>query len=427
MYQNPGLFQNLKKFLYFPIAHYFRFFASIKLRRWNPEIIVITGSNGKTSLMNLLVSQLKDRAAYSHHANSSYGIPFNILGLERKNLLLYEWIFLFIRAPLQVFSKTSNKKLYVVEADCDRPGEGVFLSSLLKPDVTIWFSSSRSHSMNFDGLVSEGKFSSVEDAIAYEYGYFLEATGKLAIINSDSELIKKQSLRTPAKIKEVSKKDLEKYEISEKGTVFKIKGKTYKFNFLLPEAFFSSIYAALYLTEYLDQPFDDSFASFDIPPGRSSLINGVRNVRIVDSCYNSNLSSATEIINMFNMIDSQKKWAVIGDMLEQGNEEREEHEKLADLIVKSRYDRVILLGPRILRYGLPILKKYYGENAVGYTSPKDVLSYLNDNLKGKELVLFKGARFLEGVIENLLADKTDASKLSRREKIWEVRRKKWGL
>ena len=88
--------------------------------------------------------------------------------------------------------------------------------------------------MNFDGLVSEGKFSSVEDAIAYEYGYFLEATGKLAIINSDSELIKKQSLRTPAKIKEVSKKDLEKYEISEKGTVFKIKGKTYKFNFLLP-------------------------------------------------------------------------------------------------------------------------------------------------------------------------------------------------
>jgi hypothetical protein len=48
-------------------------------------------------------------------------------------------------------------------------------------------------------------------------------------------------------------------------------------------------------------------------------------------------------------------------------------------------------------------------------------------LQGGETILFKGARFMEGVIENLLVDKKDAAKLVRREKIWEIRRKQWGF
>ena len=60
-------------------------------------------------------------------------------------------------------------------------------------------------------------------------------------------------------------------------------------------------------------------------------------------------------------------------------------------------------------------------------SPKEVLDYLKDNLAGGEMILFKGARFLEGVIENLLENKEDAAKLARREKVWEIRRRKWDL
>jgi len=55
------------------------------------------------------------------------------------------------------------------------------------------------------------------------------------------------------------------------------------------------------------------------------------------------------------------------------------------------------------------------------------LDYLKGNIEGGEIILFKGARFLEGVIENLLEDKGNVKYLARREKIWEIRRKKWGL
>lgn len=422
------MFQNLKNVPYFPLASYFRFFAKIKLKRWNPRVIVITGSSGKTTTMALVESQIRNHAFYSHRANSSYGIPFNILGLERKNLLLYEWIPLFLLAPFKTFSETPKQKIYVIEADCDRPGEGVFLSRLLNPEVTIWLSSSRTHSMNFDKLVSAGKFKNVEEAIAYEYGYFLKVTKRLVIINSDSELIMKQLPRTDAQREMISeKKHLQNYDISKEGTIFKIKGKIYKFKFLLPKAVFSSISAVLNLVEYLNLPFDNSFTAFDIPPGRSSLFHGIKDTLIVDSCYNSSLASATEIINMFNLIDADKKWVVIGDMLEQGEQEQKEHEKLAELIVKSNYSRVVLLGPRILKHGYPILKAHYGNRVVSYLSPKDVFTYLESNLQGGETILFKGARFMEGVIENLLENKSDAAKLSRREKIWDIRRKKWGL
>jgi len=388
---------------------------------------VVTGSSGKTTLLHLLEAQLGEKACYSHHANSSYGIPFDILGHSRRTLMFYEWFALFLKTPFLTFSKVPKQKIYIVEADCDRPGEGKFLSTLLAPEVTIWLSSSRTHSMNFDKLIDQGKFKNVEEAITNEYGYFLEATGKLAIVNSDSELINKQLPRYQAKKIEISNKSLQKYEVSKGGSTFKINNNAYKFKFLLPEATSYSILAALTLTEYVNLPPDTSFQKFKMPPGRSSIFKGIKNTIIVDSSYNSNFESASEIINMFNKIGAGKKWAVAGDMLEQGKEEEEEHKKLANLIVASNYERVVLLGPRIIGHGLEILKKHYGDNVVAFMFPGEVLDYLKDNLAGGEMILFKGARFLEGVIENLLENKEDAAKLARREKVWEIRRRKWDL
>lgn len=421
------MFQYLKKVFYFPIASYFRFFAKIKLTRWSPRVVVVTGSSGKTTLFELIKAQLGDLAYYSDHANSSFGIPFNILGLERENLFLSEWFGLFFSAPIKIISKIPKQKIYVVEADCDRPGEGVFLSTLLKPEVTIWLSSSRTHSMNFDSLVEQKMFENVEEAIAYEYGYFLEKTSKLAIINSDNELITKQLVRTKAGKIGLSKKTLHKYEVSKEGTGFKINSQTYKFRYLLPEAVFSSISAALKLSEYLGTPIDNKFSEFEVPPGRSGIFKGIKNTTLIDSSYNTGFEAYSEIFNMFNKIYANKKWVVLGDILEQGKQEKEEHEKLAELIIKFNFDRVILLGPRIYKHGFETLQKHYKDNIVHFNSPKDILNYLLTNISDGETILFKGARFLEGVIENMLADKSEAPKLSRREKVWEIRRKKWGL
>ncbi len=407
------MLSKLKKIFYFPIAYYFRFFAQIQLLIWKPKIIMVTGSNGKTTLLHLIESQIGKRAKYSHHANSAFGIPFNILGLERKTLTIFEWPFLFLLAPLQAFKKPVKERIYVVEADCDRPFEGKFLAGLLNPEITIWLSVSKTHTMNFP--------QPVEENIAKEFGYFLEYTKDYCIINGDSELIINQLTRTKSEVKKVTRNELQNYQVLKEGTQFKIDNQNFNINYLLPEDTFYLLAAIIDLLKGLDISIDSKFTYFVLPPGRSSIFKGIKNITIIDSSYNATPASMKVALHMYQKYPGKVKWAILSDMVELGEEEKIEHERLAQLIKNTKLDKVILMGPRMIKYTLPKVK------AEAFQTPLQVLNYLKENIKGEEVLFFKGSRFLEGIIEHLLSDKKDVSKLCRREKVWQERRKKWGL
>lgn len=409
--------QKLKKSLYFYFAAYFRFWARLKLKKWNPRIILITGSSGKSTTLYLIESQLGNKAIYSHYANSSFGIPFHILGLKRKSLMPQEWLKLTFLAPFKAFSKAPRQKLYIVEADCDRPKEGKFITRLIKPEVCLWTSLSKTHSMNFPAPVLKN--------ISFEFGYFIENTSNEVYINSDSKPILSELKRTKSHITKFSLKDLQEYKISQKGTEFKINNKVYSFTYLLPREFYYSLSMTLELLKYLGLK-PKSFTNLVLPPGRSSLFQGIRNTTIIDSTYNANLDSMTAVINMYSDIKADKKWLILGDMLEQGTQERLEHLELAKLVLSHKFDHIILLGPRIRKHTYPFLK-VLKIPVVSFINPRQVLDYLLQKLEGGETLLFKGARFLEGVIEHLLQDRSQANNLVRREKVWQKRRHQWGL
>ncbi len=420
------MFQKAKKSMYFLVANYFNFFASIRLKIWKPRIVVITGSSGKTTLLHLIESQLGDKARYSHEANSSFGIPFDILGFHRTTLLFHEWPMLFLLAPIRVFSKVPKQKLYIVEADCDRPHEGKFLSKLLKPEVTLWTNVSRTHSVNFEKEVKKGKFKTVDEAIAYEFGYYAQNTKKLVVAGDSTINLKSQLSRVGCALENTTDGNKVGYSVDITGTTLFINGKKYIFKYLLPEKTLTLVLMCLSLLKYLNEKPDSDFAKFKLAPGRSSVFKGIKNTTIVDSSYNANLDSVTEIIEMFSKLNAKEKWVVLGDMIEQGNQEEEEHTKLAELIMKHNFHKIILMGPRVSKYTKSVLLKN-NIDVTSFINPKEVLNYLLSEIKGGEIILFKGARFLEGVIEHLLANKEDTTKLARREKVWQIRREKWGL
>ena len=426
------MIEETKKVLYFPIASYFRFFAAIRLRRWHPTIVVVTGSSGKTTLLHLLESQIGKKAKYSHHANSSYGIPFDILDLHRKSLRSFEWFGLFLNAPLAVFKEIPNEKIYVVEADCDRPGEGKFLASLLKPQMVLWLNVFRTHSMNFDSLVSAKKFKTVDEAIAYEYGFFLEYCSESALINGDLPLAVKQKTRTKAQVIEITKnKFLQKYAVDHEKTTYTIKDQQFSFKALLPEEIFYAIAMCQETMRQLGLTFDKSFFHFVLPEGRSSFFYGIKNTILIDSSYNASLSSVKALLGMFEKFSARSKWVVVGDMLELGEKEKEEHEELAEILAKMHVDKIILFGPRTTSYTKMKLQ-YLGvpmNKVASFQSLGDVKIYFQENLKGGEAILFKGSQsmLLEGVIEHLLKNKEDARLLPRREKIWTERRAQKGV
>ena len=418
--------QRLKIALYFTVARYFSFFARIRLKRWKPRVVIITGSNGKTTALHLTAVQLGSRAKYSFHANSAFGIPFDILGLKRVNFSPLEWPRLLLSAPLYALKGPHPEKIYVVEADGDRPGDGDFFGPFLKPEVCVWLSSSRTHSMLFEKSVGSGKFASVDEAIAYGFGRFLAHTSKLAIINADTPLIVENARQTKAAVYGITERELlDSYAVGTSGTEFTIAGISYRSAHLFPKETFYAIVASLKIAEYFGIRPTADLSGLVVPPGRSSVFRGFRNTTIVDSSYNSNVDSVVAIVRMTEPLPGEK-WLVLGDIIEQGRFEQEEHERLGYIIAGCNFKRTILVGPRLRKYVKPILEEG-GKQVESFIGPKEALDYLLSAIQGGETLVFKGARFLEGIIEHLLLDKADAARLCRREAVWAARRRKFGL
>ena len=418
--------QYLKIALYFTVARYFSFFARIRLRSWKPRVVIITGSNGKTTALHLTAWQLGPAAKYSYRANSAFGIPFDILGLKRSSYSLFEWPVLFLMAPFYAFKGPHPEKLYIVEVDGDRPGDGDFFGPLLRPEVCVWLSSARTHSMLFEKSVSAGDFANVDEAIAYGFGRFLAHTSKLAIINADNPRILEHATKAGVPLHGIRERDvLTAYRVSTSGSEFTISGISYRLPYVLPKEILYGIASSVKLAEYFGIQATNNPAGLTMPPGRSSLFRGVKNTTLLDSSYNADAESVAAIVRMAEMLPGEK-WMVLGDLIEQGKLEQEEHERLARILATCDFKRTVLVGPRTHMYVKPILEGA-GKAVASFIGPKEALDYLIDEVEGDEILVFKGARFLEGIIEHLLLDKADAAHLCRREDVWVARRKKFGL
>ena len=418
--------QKFKKRFYFTVASYFRRLADRVLKRWHPRIIVITGSAGKTTMLHLLENELKDKAHYSHDANSAFGIAFDILGMKGIRGSKLRWIYLILMAPFKSLFKRHKEPFYVVEIDGERPHEAEYLADWLKPEVTIWVSVGLSHAAKFENLVKEGKFDSLDTAIANEFATLPRKTTKRVYIDSSSKLMTEMTKDIPAKVIPIKKSDMKRYMVYPDYTEFACGGTTFHFNHPEPHDISYHLLVLQDLMKYLKLPFDSDFSNIVMPPGRSSYFKGKKGIDIIDSSYNAHMISMESILDMFRRMHTDHKWLVIGDIIEQGSIEKEEHEKLAKLIAAVEPENIILVGHRTKEHTAPKLKEL-GISAHTTLDPKKALEYLNKRTTGKETILFKGSQYLEWIIENLLENPEDAKKLCRREKAAVTRRKKRGL
>ncbi len=415
----------IKKRLYLTVVRYFRFFANKSLKRWNPRVIAVTGSVGKTTLLNLLEVQLGARAHYSHNANSAYGIAFDILGMDGIRGSKLKWFYLFVVAPIRSLFFKHKQQFYVVEIDGERPRETEFLASWLKPEVTLWVSVGRTHAVYFDGQVKAGQFVSVEDAIVHEFSFLPKHTSKLVAYDADSKLIG----RAMADIDHVQKigiheDALEAYNIWPDRTELTVRGVLYTFTDPMPREVYVQLALLGVLAEYLQEPVVTDLSGYVQPPGRSNYFAGKKGVKLIDSTYNAHLISMESIINLYTLMQADKKWIVIGDIVEQGEAEASEHARLGELLGQANFDRYVLVGRRTQKYTYPELDK---KKTVTFLHPKDAAIYLSNELRGGEVVLFKGSQYLEGVVEHLLENPADTVRLPRQEPAARKRRAKWGL
>ena len=419
-------FAKIKKRLYFNVARYFRHFANKAFKRWNPRVIAITGSAGKTTMMTMLEHEIGNKAHYSHDANSAFGIPFDMLGLTGVRGTKLKWIWLIIAAPFRGLFYRRKQEFYIVEIDGERPHETEFLAEWLKPEVTVWVSIGLSHVVQFEKEVENGNYENVGEAIVAEFANLPANTTKRVYIDADSKLMVEATSGIKAKVVPIKKTLLKKYVVYPDSTDFTYGDTTFHFDHPEPKDIAFNLFVIQDLMRYLKLKFNPDFSGLKIAPGRSSYFKGIKGIDIVDSSYNAHMISMTSVLDMAKRMHAEKKWLVIGDIVDQGSLEKEEHTRLAKLIADVKPDKVILVGRRTKQWTAPELKKL-GVSAVATTDPKKALDYIKRRIRGNETLIFKGSQYLEWVIEKLLADPKDAKKLCRREKAAVARRKSWGL
>jgi len=143
------------------------------------------------------------------------------------------------------------------------------------------------------------------------------------------------------------------------------------------------------------------FGRFEVLKGRTTVIC---------DCYNANPESTAKSVEFCDSVEWQgRKAYVIGDMLELGGSSFAEHEKLAELLLRSDADMIFLFGNEVKAAADFLAKKGRG---FFYTNNIDELSAAIDRyVQTGDLVLLKGSRgcALERLTEMLVGEAMNVS------------------
>lgn len=453
--------------IYMLVVYYLRFFAKLSLFFHKPIVIGITGSVGKTSTYEALYAMLKDHFPVKkvEKGNSEIGIPLGILGLHVKTNSVFDWLRLLILTPFKLGYLYRNRYL-VVEMGVDEPNPPKnmdFLLTIVKPQICIFLNVDAVHTQQFEKAIphiletkklsSADKKDLVLKSIAEEKGKLITKNPncKTVIFNNDNDYVRDviNLFRNTASSPDIqylsfgeqaeNPISFSDFDIDLGGTTFNFKFKDdekkmkLKFKrYLLPQVYEETFAAATLVGRELGLSKDKIIRSlvnnYEVPPGRSTLFEGIRDSVIIDSSYNASKRPTLAFLSLLEKLKLEEKRPTVflfGDMRELGERTEAEHKEVSEHIAGA-VNYLYCVGPLTRKYVIPRFEKVLDE-VKWFPNSKLAGEYLKENLPEKALVLVKGSQntiFLEEAIKNILKNPQDKAKLCRQDEFWQKKKLK---
>jgi len=308
--------------------------AVLKRNHINTKVIAITGSSGKTTLKTLIGKTLNEygKTYFSQKSyNNHIGVPLSLCNLE------------------------NDHKYGVFEVGMSNKGEIRKLSSLVKPDIAIITNIGEAHIENFDNLngiakakseiiekINEGGFLILNRDDKY-FDYLLKRTKKRKINVLSFGLSSKASARLINNRVHKNYNALH-FRVLNKNIYLKVKN--------INSLIISNILSTLLTLHVLDLDlskivnFQDNFQLVEGRGKTHSILRYKKKFQLIDESYNANPSSVKNAIYNFSNIKRkhEKKFLLLGDMLELGKESDNYHKNLARFINRSDIDKLFVYG-----------------------------------------------------------------------------------
>ncbi|PKM91463.1 hypothetical protein CVU82_02605 [Candidatus Falkowbacteria bacterium HGW-Falkowbacteria-1] len=410
------------------------FFARRIIKKYNPMVIGVTGSVGKTSskaAIDLVLSCKKRvRSSFSNY-NNEFGLPLTIIGLKSPGKNFFAWLNVFWQAKKILFFRDQNyPEVLVLEMGVDRVGDMDYLLSIVKPDRAVLTNVSHSHIEYFGGL----------EQIKKEKVKLLKGLrkGGVAIINFDNDYIKdvKNDLKNPVlsyginSQADIIAKDVNfvfpEGDLDEVfyGAIFKLEYKGSIVPVSLPRAIslpavyslLSAFSVAVSMGFHLID-LTDCVKEFKNPKGRMNLLKGIKNTVIIDDTYNSSPESSKFALDFLKRVKkdkNRKKFVVLGDMLELGHYSEEGHSLVGKKISDMDIDELILIGEKARDIGRGAIEGGFKKEKVFYfMDVSEAGLFVQNRISKGDIILIKASQGmrLERVVKEIMAEPNKAEEL----------------
>lgn len=432
----------MKKFFKKIIIFIITWQAKLVLARYHPKVIAITGSVGKTTTKDAIftvLSKFKKVRKSEKSFNSEIGVPLTILGVPNAWSNIYDWIMNIIEGFSLILFKNPYPEYLVLEVGVGKPGDIKYVAPWLRPDVVVVtaFPDKPVHVEFFSNVehIIEEKSSLVEH---------MRKDGTLILNHDDSKVY---ALHSKFNIKTISYGTNEnatyrathpmyvyKYKNGRKilnGINFKLEhaGNTFPVNlpYALGMHFVGQALASIAVASVFDCDLLKSInyiSEFTPPPGRLNLIEGINDSIIIDDSYNSSPAALYAGLEVLKNMDSDRKIAVLGDMLELGKFTEEAHRSAGESLVGIA-DVLVTVGPRAKSIVIGATKKGLSEGSIySFDNAYQASDFLKSFIKRGDAIFVKGSQGvrLERVVASLMLHPELKNKLlARQEKEWQER------
>lgn len=415
--------------------------AAAILKKYQPKIIAVTGSVGKTSTKDAIFSVIS-KSVYARKSeksfNSDIGVPLTILGCSNAWSNPIRWIINFWHGLSYIIFKKSYPEWLVLEVGADRPGDIKKITSWLKPNIVVVtkFSKVPVHIEYFksrDEVISEK--GNLVDALKHDGVLILNSddVDAFAFKNKTKSRVITYGLLGDAEIQATNYSVYYNEKTKEPfGIYFKI---NYKNNCLPVKIIgtlganniYSSLAAmavgaalGLNLVELTE-----NLSSYSTPKGRMSLIRGMNKSTIIDDTYNSSPVAVNSALETMRGLKAKgKRIVVLGDMMELGKHTADSH-KEAGILAATVCDILVTVGlrSRILAESA-IDAGLEEDNVLQFDNSMEAGKYLKEIIKAGDVILVKGSQStrMEKVVKEIMAEPTKAQELLvRQEREWLAR------
>jgi len=353
--------------------------AKVWRQKFNKPVFAITGSNGKTTVKEMIASIVKqDQSVMATHGNLN-----NDIGV-----------------PLTLFRLNENHDAAVIEMGANHSGEIEYLTNITLPDVAVITNIGTAHLEGFGSIENTAKAKS-------EIFKGLSKSG-FAVINADdsfSDYMRKVTEKHNMLSFGVKNKAdvMCKWDSGTEGSTLnvttpkgdcKIKLKLLGFHNVMNAltAIAAAIAANFSLQEIVK-------GLEDLKPvnGRLQMKHGFNNSRVIDDTYNANPTSLLAALNVLHDFPG-KRFLALGDMAELGDNEDKLHIDAGIHAKESGVDSLYSFGKLAAKAA-----KEFGRNGFCYDKHEDMIDALRCELSQDVTLLVKGSRsmHMENVVNAL--------------------------